>query len=290
MGASADRDCQPSGKQSSRLCVILAIVQATLTLFGLGISMLPWLNDSSVCRQQPGLCLSDLHRHSWWLNPPTNFWAGIAAVCMLRASHECKSWCRSWWLSTAFDLQVLVAPVSFVCCVLLGWQALSAGPQHSAACARLVVSATAMDSLEEAVGKLPVAAGGADSDASHCAYPSRAVFTYAALAIVMQMHAVCAVCSALVVRSQQTAEAAAADAASSHKSKGESSRGERTRGWRKRLNAEGRAFYEHRRTGRVEWEPPLSSSDVEEGRSDSGFDSCLSGSEWHGRLPRVEEG
>jgi len=269
--------------QQSRLCLILAGVQGVLTLLGLGFSVLPWIDDISICRQQPGLCLADLHRHSWWLTPPTCFWAGVAAVCMMRASHECKSWCRTWWLSTAFDLQVLVAPVSAACFVLLGWQALSAGSVHSAACARLTVSASAVPALDEEAIALGMPAGGG-AKAPDCEYPTRAVFAYAALSVVMQIHAACAVCSALVVRSRQNAEAAASSAKSG---KGESSRGERTRGWRKRINAEGNTFYEHRRTGRVEWEPPTTSSDLEDGRSDSGFDSCLSGSE--GRLPRVDE-
>uniref|UniRef100_A0A7S3FJ80 WW domain-containing protein n=1 Tax=Haptolina ericina TaxID=156174 RepID=A0A7S3FJ80_9EUKA len=283
MGNGPDGQCPTPGGQS-RTCLILAIVQGVLTLLGLGFSLLPWLGDASLCRQQPGLCLNDLHRHSWWLTPPTNFWAGVAAVCMLRGSLECKTWCRSWWLSTAFDLQVLVAPVSLACFALLGWQAISAGALHSAACARLAVTATASSGFDADAVAIS-SDGDAAADASHCAYPSRAVFTYAFLSIVMQIHAACAVCAAFVVRAQQQKAEAAA---STSKGKGEPRSGERVRGWRKRINAEGRTFYEHRRTGRVEWEPPLSSSDVEEGRSDSGFESCLSGSE--GRLPRVDEG
>jgi len=216
---------------------------------------------------------------------------------MLRGQREGKSWCRSWWLSTSFDLQVMVAPVSALCFFLLGWQALWIRHLYFAGCMRPAAShglhpADAVgdgDSSYGDAGALDGVGGGLHhgaGDAACGAYPSRAVFTYAGLSFVMQIQAACAVCAAFAVRGGRL-ESYESRSSSRHGSRHGGSRGSgsgsesKQHGWRKRINAEGKTFYEHRRTGRVQWEPPASTSDVEEGRSD------LSGCE--GRLPRVDE-
>jgi len=265
---------------SQRNCVVLAVVQVMLTVLGLGFSVMPWLDNNSLCSQNHILCLADLHRHSWWLAPPTSFWAGVAGLCMLRGQRA-KSWCKSWWLSTSFDLQVMVAPVSALCFFLLGWQALWIRHVHFAGCARnsRIDSVAHVDNDAYGEGIFDSSTTGAHGGEFGCgAYPSRAVFTYAGLSIVMQIQAACAVCAAMAMRGGRLESYACPGGKGASIS---SSSSGRKGGWRKRINAEGRTFYEHRRTGRVQYDLPVNTSDVEEGRSD------MSGCE--GRLPRVDE-
>ena len=290
MGGIDEERC-PCSSATQRNCIALAVLQSVLCILGLGFSVMPWLDDNSLCSQNHSLCLADLHRHSWWLTPPTSFWAGVAALCMLRGQRAGKSWCKSWWLSTSFDLQVMVAPVSALCFLLLGWQALWIRHVHFAGCARGAAGhaphAEAMaghldggDAYGE--GVLEAAGGGHHGGEAACgAYPSRAVFTYAGLSIVMQIQAACAVCAAMAVRGGRLESYSSGSGSSRGTTASGGSSSGRKGGWRKRINAEGKTFYEHRRTGRVQYEPPVSTSDVEEGRSD------LSGCE--GRLARVDE-
>lgn len=269
---------------SQRSCIALAVTQVVLTILGLGFSVMPWMDNNSLCSQNHILCLADLHRHSWWLAPPTSFWAGVAGLCMLRGQ-QAKSWCKSWWLSTSFDLQIMVAPVSALCFILLGWQALWIRHVHFSGCVHGSHTESVTHSEGDLYGEIlsePLAVLSHSGDAGCGAYPSRAVFTYAGLSIVMQIQAACAVCAAMAMRGGRMESHMAPDV-SRGSSYGSSSSG-RKGGWRKRINADGRTFYEHKRTGRVQYEPPITtvpSSDVEEARSD------VSGCE--GRLPRVDE-
>lgn len=291
MGGADGEDGRCPCSLAARGCTLLAIAQVFLTIVGLVLSAIPWFDDNSLCSQSHTLCLADLHRHSWWLTPPTSFWAGVAALCMLRGQAAGKSWCRSWWLSTCFDLQVMVAPVSALCFLLLGWQALWIRHLHFASCTRVAArSGLGLhsdgfgddygDGLFDAAG-----GGGHHGGETGCgAYPTRAVLTYAGLSFVMQIQAACAVCAAFAVRGGRLESyAEGRSSRSGGSSSSSSSSSGRKGGWRKRINAEGKTFYEHRRTGRVQWEPPLTSSDVEEGRSQSEMSGC------EGRLPRVDE-
>jgi len=286
----------PCSSASRRQCLALASLQVLFTVLGLGLSAVPWFDDNSLCSQSHSLCLADLHRHSWWLTPPTSFWAGVAALCMLRGQRSSKAWSKSWWLSTSFDLQVMVAPVSALCFLLLGWQALWIRHVYFAGCARGAGSAHHADAMAHngaahidgdayGEGLLDAASAGHHhgGEAGCGAYPTRALYTYAGLSIVMQFQAACAVCAAFAVRGGRLESYPTSSASRGGSSGGGGSSSGRSKGgWRKRINAEGKTFYEHRRTGKVQWEQPTpSSSDVEEGRSD------MSGCE--GRLSRVDE-
>lgn len=292
MGAYDDEGRCPISRDSQRNCILLAVAQVLCAASAMGLSTLPYFDDNSLCSQNHRLCLADLHRHSWWLTPPTSFWAAIAALCMLKGQRTDKTWSKSWWLSTSFDLQVMVAPVSAVCFVLLGWQALWLRHVHINSCSR--GAASVVDSLGQVVGDayggaygegtLESSVGRHHNEGGCGVYPSRAMSVYAGLSFLMQLQAVCAVAAAMAVRGGRLESSVSrSKGGSNHRGNnghGKSSNSSgRKGGWRKRINTQGNIFYEHRRTGRVEYELPT--SDVEEGRSD------LSGCE--GRLARVEE-
>ena len=246
----------------------LIAAQAVLTVTGLTLSLLPMLETGSCTGP---LCLSHLHRHSWWLTPPTSFWGGVGAFCMLRGQREGK---QSWWLLTAFDLQVLVAPVSVACFLLLGWQALSANAVHSG-CSPHVATAVARASVRLA---LEADAGGVGSD---CLPSRRTVFTYATLSLVMQVQAAVCVCGAFMVRSATDGGGSGVYRHGREVEQREvqvrSGRGGdgAPRGWRRRHDSAGRPYYEHKRSGRTQWDMPMgppSTSDLEDASGLSGND------------------
>lgn len=176
----------------------------------------------------------------------------------------------------------MVAPVSVLCFFRLAWKALWIRYVHFTGCTHSAHGELVghLDGDVYGDGMLDVFTVGSHGGDPGCGtYPSRAVYTYAGLSIVMQVQATCAICAALAVRGGRLESYSSGGSRSVSVSGGRSSR---KGGWRKRINAEGRAFYEHRRTGRVQYGSPVVSSDVEEGRS-----SDMSGCE--GRLCRVDE-
>ena len=218
-------------------CAALACVQGTLTLVGIVLSLLPYL-DETVARPPTCLVGTSLCTAHWglWMSPPASFWAGVAAACMFQGVSRGDK--RA--LATAFDLQLLVAPCCLVLFVLLGWKALTAATDGHA------------DGLH--FGK----------DVTF-----KAVATYAGLSLVMQAQAITCTIGACLVRSARDAKESSSGGGS-----GGSRGGRRSglpRGWRMLSTADGRAFYEHRRTGRVQWEAPTASmatsSEAEEGLS-----------------------
>uniref|UniRef100_A0A7S0P4N7 WW domain-containing protein n=1 Tax=Calcidiscus leptoporus TaxID=127549 RepID=A0A7S0P4N7_9EUKA len=90
---------------------IIAALQATLSLAAFGLSLLPWCDEIAYSWFAPPLP---------WLTRTSSMWAAAVALCLL--------WGRfgdTLWLSTAYDLQLIVALVSATCFLLLGWNVVS---------------------------------------------------------------------------------------------------------------------------------------------------------------------
>lgn len=90
---------------------IIAALQATLSVAAFGFSLLPWCDEIAYSWFAPPLP---------WLTRTSSMWAAAVALCLL--------WGRfgdTLWLSTAYDLQLIVALVSATCFLLLGWNVVS---------------------------------------------------------------------------------------------------------------------------------------------------------------------
>lgn len=226
--------------RSCNRCAALACVQGTLTLAGIVLSVWPYFQDHGVGRPPECLVGTSLCTAHWglWMSPPASFWAGVAAACMFQGVSKGDK--RA--LATAFDLQVLVAPCCALLFLLLGWKALST-------------------------------AAGVPSDGEGVTF--KAVGAYAGLSLVMQAQAISCTVGACLVRSlskEKDERGSSSGGGGSGSGCTRSPDGRRLpRGWRHLSTADGRSFYEHRRTGRVQWDVPggsaATSSETEEGLS-----------------------
>lgn len=212
-------------------CATLACVQGTLTCAGIVLSLLPYL-DETVGRPPTCLVGTSLCTAHWGL------WMSPPASFWAGVAAACMlqgvSRGDKRALATAFDLQVLVAPCCALLFVLLAWKALTAA-----------------------------AGGQAEGVEVGPAVTFKAVATYAGLSLVMQAQAITCTIGACLVRSAREE--------SRESSSGSKGGRKLPRGWRMLSTADGRAFYEHRRTGRVQWQAPspsqATSSEAEEGLS-----------------------
>lgn len=256
-GASSGWFMGLGGAASQRRCTNFAMVQALLTLIGIGLSLLPFIDDDSERCPDGGLCLADLHRHSMWLTPPSAFWGGVAAICIL---FGCSN-NNKMLLTAAYDLLVLVAPVSLLVFLILTWKAIAHAPAISGC--RGAAAAHHHHHKLHHDGELdwPV-----DGSVVRCAsMPMRAMVAYAGTGFVMQLQAAACVGAALALRAAKLqSEAVDEEQGDILPARDLVTEGDRystsgkklPRGWRRFLNEEGRTYYESYKTGERQWHPP----------------------------------
>lgn len=279
----------------------IAALQTFLAVGAFGLSLLPWLDDIAYSWYSPPLP---------WLTRTSSMWAGAVALCLV--------WGRSGdtlWLSTAFDLLLIVAVVSAACFLLLVWNVISTdsycqrddlqirGHMHlhgrSARGHSDVQHAVHSSNGEAALS--PVRASGESSHAGMLkaalalvghydtpiaceTFPSRtSVATFYGLGLAMSLQVGVCICAAFAVRSAKfrrrsevSGDGSSRDPPFLPDSRPSS---KLPRGWRQHVDPQSsRTFYEHTKSGRIQWEPPTGgrrciASDAEDGRSGHCSDS-----------------
>mmetsp|Transcript_38049 Transcript_38049/g.81015 ORF Transcript_38049/g.81015 Transcript_38049/m.81015 type:complete len:311 (-) Transcript_38049:781-1713(-) len=271
---------------------LIAALQATLSVTAFGLSLLPWCDDVAYSWFAPPLP---------WMTRTSSMWAAAVALCLL--------WGRfgdTLWLSTAFDLQLIVALVSAACFLLLGWNVIST----DSGCAAMGVAqmsrlhphpqagqvqdgalrmprnaarhgALAVDELGAAAEapsmlvRLAMAIVGKQDAPVACEpFPTRiSVATFYGMGIAMSLQVGVCICAAFAVRSAKL------------KRRNELSTSslpivqpplpplrppKLPRGWRQHRDPQtGRTFYEHIKTKKIQWEPPTGNPCRREAASDA---------------------
>ena len=104
-------------------CKLLARLQISLSLVTVALSLLPISEDSEVlCERHSAFCYR-IRRAELWFTTTSSIWAAGVALCICLGLSRRHGEAQRPWFSTAFDLQLVIAPVSTVCFVLFMWKA-----------------------------------------------------------------------------------------------------------------------------------------------------------------------